>query len=418
MIQKYTEDYAASWKQSKPNFPFTSNKFTLIEKEARENILDQYIGSVKTLRKGRLNQKRLTKKEENSFIAGTRNFLRDGLDFTDHQLEVMFSDELREVTRQFVRQARDFDSALTFHDIFQALRNAWIMNGLQIVLGLPVKLTPSIFAYSLLYPYTDNLIDNPEVSTIDKLIFSNNFYSRLDGQASEPNNTTEQIIFSLVAMIEAEFPRSAYPEVYQSLMAIHKAQTRSIQLIQSDNSLSEDETLEICIAKGGASVLADGYLVAGKLSKDQEYFLFGYGAYLQLLDDVQDAGEDRAAGLQTIFSKSDDFLEAKLNSTYWFGEQVMQNLSLFGGQHLEVFKSLMRKSMDLFIIEAIAQNPDFYTKEYGSRMEAYSPYSFSYIQKQKEQFAPYNGFLLTAIQEIAFNEYVPAGRVREIAFEE
>jgi len=418
MIQKYTKDTADSWERSQPIFPFIGQKFNLSEKLTREKILDQYIESVKALRNGKLDGKKLTEKEQQSIFANTRTFLRNGLDFTDQQLEVMFSDELKEVTRQFVRQARQFDSALTFHDIFQACRNVWIMNGLQIVLGLPVKLTDSIFAYSLLYPYTDNLIDNSQISSIDKLLFSRNFYLRLDGKDAEPNNSTEKIVFSLVAMIEGEYPRSAYPTVYDSLIAIHEAQTRSMQLIHSGNSLSEVETLEICLAKGGASVLADGYLVAGKLSKNQEYFLFGYGAYLQLLDDIQDVEEDRIAGLQTIFSKSNEFLENKLNKTYWFGERVMQSLPLLGGQHIEVFKSLMRKSMDLFIIEAIAQNPDFYDKKYVSEMEEHSPFSFSYIQKQKEQFAPYNGLLLTALEEIAFNEYMPVERVRVVAFEE
>ena len=96
----------------------------------------------------------------------------------------------------------------------------------------------------------------------------------------------------------------------------------------------------------------------------------------------------------------------------------MQSLPLFGGQHLEVFQSLMRKSMDLFIIEAIAQNPDFYAKSYVSEMEDHSPFSFSYIQKQKEQFAPYNGLLLTALEEMAFNEYMHSKGVREVAFDE
>ena len=163
--------------------------------------------------------------------------------------------------------------------------------------------------------------------------------------------------------------------------------------------------------------MADGYLVAGKLSKDQEYFLFGYGAYLQLLDDIQDIVEDQAVGLNTVFSKSNDLLDIKLNKTYWFGERVMESLQLFGGQHLDVFRSLMRKSMDLFIIEAIAQNPDFYSNWYVSEMEDHSPFSFSYIQKQKEQFAPYNGLLLTAIEEIAFNEYIPDEKVRATVFE-
>ncbi len=406
MIQNYLENYTFCWEKSTPDFPFIAQKFSLNEKQTREKILDQYIQTIKAVRNGKLNRKKLTEEDERLFFAQTRNFLRDGLDFTDVQLQVMFSDELTGVTRQFVRQARRFDSKLTFHDVFQACRNMWIMNGLQIVLGLPVKLTPSIFAYSLLYPYTDNLIDNPQISSIDKLIFSNNFYLRLAGKNPLPNNGAEKTIFSLVAMIEEEFPRSTYPGVYQSLLAIHEAQTQSMKLIHSGDALSETETLKICMAKGGASVLADGYLVAGELSSDQEYFLFGYGAYLQLLDDIQDVDEDSNAGLKTVFSKNNELLDIKLNKTYWFGEKVMQSLGLFGGQYIDVFKSLMRKSMDLFIIEAIAQNPDFYDKEYVAEMENHSPFSFAYIQKRKEQFVPYNGLLLTAIEEIAFGEYM------------
>lgn len=406
MIQKYLEDYAVFWEDSKSDFPFITQKFNLNEKQSREEILDKYIQSVKVVRNGKLTRKNFNEKDERLFFENTRTFFRDGLDFTQIQLQVMFSDELTEVTRQFVRKARRFDPTLTFHDIFQACRNMWIMNGLQIVLGLPIRQTPSMFAYSLLYPYTDNLIDDPAISSSDKLIFSNNFYLRLNGQHAEPNNDSERTIFSLVSMIEDEYPRSAYPEVYQSLLAIHQAQTQSMHLIHSGDALSETEILKICIAKGGASVLADGYLVAGRLSKDQEYFLFGYGAYLQLLDDIQDVDEDQAAGLKTVFSGINQLLDTRLNKTYWFGEQVMRSLPLFGGQHIDVFQSLMRKSMDLFIIEAIAQNPDYYTKKYVLEMENHSPFSFSFIQKRKEKFAPYNGLLLTAIEEFALNEYI------------
>ena len=406
MIKKYLEEYAVFWEDSKSDFPFITQKFNQNEQQAREKILDQYIQSVKVVRNGKLTRKNFNEKDERLFFENTRTFFRDGLDFTQIQLQVMFSDELTEVTRQFVRKAKRFDPTLTFHDIFQACRNMWIMNGLQIVLGLPVRQTPSMFAYSLLYPYTDNLIDNPAISSSDKVIFSNNFYLRLAGHDPVPNNDSERTIVSLVSMIEDEYPRSAYPEVYQSLLAIHQAQTQSMHLIHSGDALSETEILKICIAKGGASVLADGYLVAGRLSKDQEYFLFGYGAYLQLLDDIQDVDEDQAAGLKTVFSGISQLLDTRLNKTYWFGEQVMKSLPLFGGQHIDVFQSLMRKSMDLFIIEAIAQNPGYYSKKYVLEMENHSPFSFSFIQKRKEKFAPYNGLLLTAIEEFALNEYI------------
>ena len=155
-------------------------------------------------------------------------------------------------------------------------------------------------------------------------------------------------------------------------------------------------------------MLADGYLVAGKLRMQQEFFLFGYGAYLQLLDDIQDAPEDRIAGLQTIFSRCNSYLDVNVNKTYWFGEGVMHNLPLFGHQHLEVFGSLMQKSMELLLMGTIAHNSHLYNNGYVSQMENFSPLRFAYIQKHKKQFVPYNGFLLTAIEEITFNEYLPA----------
>lgn len=412
MLQKYVDDYTGHWEKSISSFPFIAHTYGQCEKSSRQKILDQYLNSIKELRKRRLSGKKLSPAEEQSFFDNTQNILCRALGFTTQQLGLMFSDEIKEVTRQFVKQARQFDAALTFQDIYQGGRNVWIMNGLQVVLGLPVKLTPSIFAYSMLYPYTDNLIDDPTISALDKLIFSHNFHKRLEGQHPAPNSSAERHIYRLVGMIENEFPRDEYPGVYDSLIAIHDAQTKSLQLMNNGSGLTETDVLKICLEKGGASVVADGYLVAGKLTKAQEYFLFGYGAYLQLLDDIQDVEEDGNAGLKTVFSKDTASLEYKINKTYWFGEYVMQSLPLLGGD-LTIFQSLMRKSMDLFIIEAIAQNPDYYKPEYKKRMEAHSPFGFEYIQKQKDQFTPYKGFLLTALEELAFSEYAPAGKVPE-----
>lgn len=416
MLQKYVDDYAVHWEKSEPSFPFIAHRYERPEKSSREKVLDQYLESIKVLRKRRLSGKQLTPGEEQVFFDHTRDILCRALGFNARQLGLMFSDEIKEVTRRFVRQARQFDAELSFRDIYQGGRNVWIMNGLQVVLGLPVKLTPSIFAYSLLYPYTDNLIDDPQVSASDKMIFSHHFHQRLEGQFPVPNSRAEAHIYRLVGLIEEEFPRADFPGVYDSLIAIHDAQTKSLQLMNHGCGLTETDVLKICLEKGGASVVADGYLVAGKLTQSQEYFLFGYGAYLQLLDDIQDVEEDGNAGLKTVFSKDTGSLEYKINKTWWFGEYVMQSLPLLGGD-LDIFQSLMRKSMDLFIIEAIAQNPAHYTPEYRNRMEAHSPFGFEYIQRQKDQFAPYKGFLLTALEELAFSEYTPAEKVQEDVLE-
>ena len=406
MIQNYTEQYAELWEKCSIQMPEFSNVYLKEDKRSKEKSLDQFLEAIKAFRKDRIRGKSFTDDDQQLFLSNIRGFLCNGLDFTAGQLELMFSDEMLEITRTFVRQAKAFDPDLTFNDIFQACRNMWIMNGLQLIMGIPMRVTPSIFAYSMLYPYTDNLIDDPNVSGYEKLVFSERFRNRLSGIKLEPQNNTEKAIFRLVGMIENEYSRIDFPEVYESLLGIHDAQTDSMRLFQQNNPIGKHEILKICLAKGGASVLADGYLVAGKLTEAQRYFLFGYGAYLQLLDDIQDLEEDHAAGLMTVFSESAFrvLLDEKLNKTYWFGEQVMESLEFFDGQHIELFKSLMRRSMDLFITEAIALVPHAYCRKYVSEFESFSPFHFSYIRKRKKQFAPYNGFLLTAIEEFAFAE--------------
>lgn len=406
MIRNYTVQYSEIWEQCSIKMPRFLKAYPKEDKLSRETFLDQFLNTIKAFRKDRIRGKSYTEADQQLFLNNIRGFLRTGLDFTEGQLELMFSDEMVEITRSFVRQAKAFDPDLAFNDIFQACRNMWIMNGLQLIMGIRMHVTPSIFAYSMLYPYSDNLIDDPNISRFEKLIFSERFRDRLSGIKLEPQNNTENAIFRLVGMIENEYSRVDFPEVYESLLGIHNAQTESMKLFQQNNPIGRHEILKICLAKGGASVLADGYLVAGKLTEAQRYFLFGYGAYLQLLDDIQDLEEDHAVGLMTVFSESAFrfSLDEKLNRTYWFGEHVMESLEFFEGQHIGLFKSLMRRSMDLFITEAIAQVPNAYSRKYVSEFEEYSPFHFSYIRKRKEQFAPYNGFLLTAIEEFAFAE--------------
>jgi hypothetical protein len=406
MIQNYAVQYAEIWDCCSSQMPEFSKIYSRTEKKQKEQALDQFLSTIKAFRKRRMKSKPFTEAEQQLFLNDARNFLRSRMDFTGDQLEMMFSDEMVGLTRSFVREARAFDAELPFNDIFQACRNMWIMIGLQLIMGIPKRVTPSVFAYSMLYPYTDNLIDDPKISGFEKLTFSERFRDRLSGVHLKPGNKTENAIFRLVGMIESEYFRTDFPDVFESLLGIHDAQTNSMKLIQEANSLSENDILKICLAKGGASVLADGYLVAGNLLPEQQYFLYGYGGYLQLLDDIQDVKEDHEAGLMTVFSKPAFRvpLDDKLNKTYWFGERVMESLDSFDGLHMDLFKSLIRRSMDLFIAEAIAQAPEAFSPKYVMEFENYSPFHFSYIRKRKTQFAPYMGFLLTQIEEIALSK--------------
>ena len=208
---------------------------------------------------------------------------------------------------QLARWARCFDATLSIADTIQASRNAWICCGAQTLLGLPMELTPSILAYSLLYPYSDNYLDQPELPRAEKLHFSERFRRRLRGERLSARNSREAAIWSLVRMIEQQYDRPLYPQVYLSLLAIHEAQEQSLAQLQGgalgNRSQQSAELLRISCAKGGTSVLADAFLAKPHLSVEECRFAFEWGVLLQLGDDLQDLREDRARGSATLFTR-------------------------------------------------------------------------------------------------------------------
>ena len=51
-------------------------------------------------------------------------------------------------------------------------------------------------------------------------------------------------------------------------------------------------------------MLADGFLVCGQMGREQAQFTFGYGVFLQFMDDLQDVQRDLTAKHMTLFSQS------------------------------------------------------------------------------------------------------------------
>ena len=232
-----------------------------------------------------------------------QTFGAERLGWPEGYRRLMFGDAFFTAAGDFSRAARTFDPDLTLDDLWQALRNVWIGNGLQMLLDLPVQSTPALFAYSMLYPVTDNLLDDPSITAADKRRFNERFGQRLAGLHLMPSSAAESAAFELVATIEGQFPRHRFPDVHESLLAIHHGQTLS--LTQHGEALvGDDRLLAISCEKGGTSVLADLYLIAGEASEDAERFAFGYGVALQLMDDLQDTTADTAARHQTLFTRA------------------------------------------------------------------------------------------------------------------
>jgi len=383
------DDFEDVWTTSPHTvFPF-GKKFSIHEQQKREIHLAAFIKQLEEEqheRDARFDNELIQER----IFSHVRTFFKFALGFSTRQLDLILSLGFKESTKEFVRLARQFDSTLTSADLFQACRNVWIMNGLQLMLGLSIKLTPSIFAYSMLYPYTDNYLDDVSVSKREKIEFNDRFAQRLAGEQLVPSNSHEEIIFSLVYMIENDFERIRFPQVFESLLAIHQAQTKSVLLLES-GTLTTNDVLRISLEKGGTSVLADGYLVAGHLTMEQARFMFGYGAYLQFLDDLQDVHDDAASGQRSIYTIETEHhvLDLITNQTFHFGEAVLNSQEGFSGKASNQYSGLMRTSIRLMMLEAAGFADDLFSSDYIKNLNCFSPFRFSALKSLKKRHAPY-----------------------------
>ncbi|MBL4560543.1 MAG: hypothetical protein JKX79_06115 [Labilibaculum sp.] len=399
LYNKIQNQFIASWNNCPEHFPVSNKRFSYLEKRIWEMKFDRFI---KFMRR-EANFEQPDKKE---ILQKSRSFFKDSLSYSPDQLKFIFSDEMIIATKDFIKKAWEFDPELGNDEIYQALRNVWIMLGLQSFFGLEVKITPSFLAYSLLYPYTDNLIDDAFIDNEEKINFCKRFALRLAGEAVESESISESRIYDLAAMIESEFDRKNYPEIYRSLLDIHNAQTKSLALLSDKPLLSEEETFKICIAKGATSVIADGYLVLGKLDKKQFNFLYEYGAYLQILDDLQDARQDYLDGIRTCFSRKLPYgnLDKLLCKTYFLGKAFHQSLKDLYPNEIS-FHGLIQKSFGLLFLSSIFENQEDFSNDFIQKMEKHTPFRFSYLNKQKTELEPFRKLLFEKMEEYKLNNF-------------
>jgi len=383
-VQDYINHFIKIWDQSPDDVPNFKKTYSKIEKREREKNYQHFQNKIKELQK-RKKVKQFKVNPGASFFPLFKAFLETVFDFEKDHLGLILSNEFKNVSKDFFYKARDFGPELQPENIYQGMRNVWIMNGIQLMADMPVKITPSVFAYSMIYPYSDNYLDDPEITNEQKQHFQERFNKRLHGSSVMPQNFIEEQLFKLVGMFEAEFPRKEFFKVYDSLYAIQTGQTNSLELI-TQNGLSDERIQNICFEKGGASVLADGYLVAGKLNKKQEQALFGYGIYLQLLDDIQDVKEDSLACTKTIFSCLPEQNLGKLvNKTIHFGRKALDEMRCFEGVKNDSFLDLMNRSIETMIIESVGLNNTWYEISYLENLEKYSPLHFSFVREKRAQ---------------------------------
>ena len=389
-VEGYVREHGLVWRQT-PAEPLPPRKrYARAEKRSVEKELSNLVGRLSS------------EPSRTAFLDGTlepvraeelaselRPVFKRLLRLVDLPLDEVYDGRFLESTRRFLRAARDFDPGLSIASAYQALRNVWIMNSLQFDLGLAVEHTDAVFAYSMVYPYLDNVLDDAGTSETEKLALVVKLKAWLEGTERAADTPREEKLRSLVKIIERRYARPDFPDVYRSLLAIYNAQVKSLLQQRIAASPSPEDILAISLEKGGTSVLADGYLVAGRLEPVDEDFCFGFGTFLQLADDLQDIAEDARCGHWTLFSRQAGSapLDGQAVKLSRYLAAVLERARPGATAHRSALCDAIGSGCSLMFQESVGKHAGYFSRGFVRRSKQSFPVRFSYLRKLRRRFA-------------------------------
>lgn len=288
---------------------------------------------------------------------------------------------IKKETRHFIFRVRDFDPELNGSQIWQTLRNYFIYVMIVEMQGETQNAKDTILAYSLLYPYTDNYIDDAGILKQEKENYNRMIACKLRGECAVPHNPLEEKTCCLLDMILYSYQEEEQKKVADVLFELLEAQNDSIK--QQEKGMTGEQILEISVRKGSASVLAD-YLFASSVWREkEEAFYRKFGFLLQLVDDLQDIEEDKKSESHTLMTEAvnQHRLEQCVNHLLWYS---WNTISEFEPENPAIRKFVLKNCVGITLLAA-AMNPQFFTPEYLKALEPYLPFSLEFLAKQKIQ---------------------------------
>ncbi|CAM4926071.1 unnamed protein product [Rotaria socialis] len=323
----------------------------------------------------------------------------------------------------FLNKGKRYDPMINLEELFKAGRLLWTMIAIQVEFDLPVAITDSLFGYNMLYPYTDDFVDCTSVSQEAKKEFAQILHNQLligepnydpkshfDGKQSkltdlrlspslQPYIDKIGKIFDMVKSIENDWTRRGeHDGVYMSLATIHDSQIKStLQHARPDDGYEPTmaQIEQVSADKGGASLIAAGFLIEGRLTRAKMAYLEYLGFGMQLVDDLQDVALDMKNNHRTIFTQliaegqTLDAPTARLIQ-YWYCSPAYNKFTddHSGSSDAETNVTmahyayiLMIKSCILLILEAAARLPQYYSKEFYRELSTLSPIPFNFLRR-------------------------------------
>lgn len=380
---KYMEEIYQQWLQTSilfPDFlPETSFDTKLINEKYIDNVSNNF-----NYHFNKLSKKVFTNKKK--WQIKTLKLLHTTLN-TESVINIhsiLDNDRLSAIENEvglFFSKARIFAPDFTFSDIGQAIRNYIVFIMFKEMNHIDTEFSTPCFGYSMLYPFTDNYIDNPCNSLEDKKYYNDMIREKIKGNVVIPKSVHQEKTCQLLDYIESQYNRDCDNSIYTLLLMMLEAQEISMTK-QKIPALSQEDRLHISIYKGGISVLIDRYLINKELTSDDITFYLSFGLFLQLADDLLDITDDLKTGNQTIFTlnTSSDQIEQLINKLLNFVHDLFLNYTAINDN----FKSFVLSNCYYLILYGVSENSEYLSLVYRDMILEYLPVSYSYLQKTKE----------------------------------
>jgi len=381
-IERYTAEVKRIWLSTSDEFPDFLPVISEEKKELNKAYLQSVIANIQEHANSfsRLPHKR--KKWKSKLLAMINDVIfHEDIIGIHKNLDTPSLKALYDELMIFLRQARHFSPELGLDEIGQAIRNYIVYAMFKLMHQDESGFNLAAFGYSMLYPITDNYIDNKLHSPEQKQEYNRLIHDKLSGRYVYPLTKHQKKTCALLSAIENKYPRSSCSEIYQLLLMMLDAQKESLRQQNSDEFLSEDERLNISLYKGGISVLIDRYLVNQPLNDKDILTYLKFGFFLQLADDLQDIGTDGRQGYQTILT---------LQTTQADREKIINKLLHFIHNSLtefkcenETFKDFVLSNCYMLILTSVIESREFFSDKYIRQIEKHLPVKSDYLAEYK-----------------------------------
>lgn len=363
-----------------PNSNLETSEYQLFEQWANEAYIKRGIDGFVAVLSG--DNQWLSSLDEQSEILKPKlkAFILDAAFLSASEKAFMSRHDFIDASLTFIKRAQVEDGDLNLDNIGQAMRNFWIANLLQAIFLKPAKLTDALYGYSMLYPYTDNLMDEATENSQSKYEFCQRLSTTLSSFAKTnwgdlKLSSDETRIHELCQLIYNDFDKEEQERIQFGLNWIHEAQIDSLKQQQPSLLPYELDILRLSFDKGGSSLIADALLVEPDLSHESLIFCYHLGAVLQLCDDLQDTCADAQIGHQTLFSQLkdhyvfDNLLDHLLN----FSFEMEKSAEYAGIKPHDLVQSVLIPNTNLLLIVSAMLNEQLFSRRWIDSHKKYLP---------------------------------------------